>query len=61
MKTPQDARARGDQDRKAYREAARRLFPAVEVSEYAHVQPVADDTGAFVEVTVWVPRTAIPR
>jgi hypothetical protein len=48
-------------NRARYREAARRLFPNVKITEHAHVSTTANDDGAFVECQVWVPKSELGR
>lgn len=45
--------------RQRYREASRRLYPDACITEQAHVQVSIDDDGAFVEVVVWIPKSAL--
>lgn len=42
-----------------YREAARRLYPGCKLSPVCHVGEPADRDGAFIEITVWIPKEEI--
>lgn len=42
---------------KQYRRACARLFPDLRMKEGVAVNETADKDGAFIEVTIWVPRT----
>lgn len=59
--TTYDERRRQQQEDEAYRHAAERLFPSATVRPLTAVTRVAADDGAFLEVTVWVPRAEIER
>lgn len=51
------AREQAELDRDQYRAVARTRHPEIVVADHAPVQPVED--GAYVECTVWVPKSAL--
>lgn len=42
-----------------YRDAVKKLFPTATVNPLCAVNETANKDGAFIEVVVWVPRTAL--
>jgi len=44
-----------------YRNAATALYPIASINQYCAVSEVANKDGAFLEVIIWVPRSAIER
>lgn len=52
---------RGVQERRAYRRAAVRLFPDAVVDPHVTPHITNDNAGAFITVTLWVPRAEMEK
>lgn len=54
-----EQRERDQRLRHAYRSAADRLYQGIYQNEHSNVQPC--ETGAFVEINVWIPKAAAEK